>query len=41
MYVFRDLARLSGNPYASAEADAAFSILKKWLSDPSLQKESS
>jgi len=41
MYVFRDLARLSGNPYASAEADAAFSILKKWLSDPTLQKEGS
>ena len=41
MYVFRDLARLSGNPYASAEADAAFSTLKKWLSDPTPQKESS
>jgi len=41
MYVFRDLARISGNPYASAEADAAFSTLKKWLSNPAPQKEDS
>jgi capsular polysaccharide biosynthesis protein len=38
MYVFRDLAKLNGNAYTSAEVDSAFSTLKTWLDGPAVQK---
>lgn len=37
-YFFREIAKINGNPYVSAEMDSVYSELENWLSHPVIKK---
>ena len=38
MYVFRDLAKMTGNSYTSTEMNSIFAKLENWMNEPVVKK---